>query len=175
MTDLLRKGAKWQWERPQQEAFEALKHAFTTAPILRYFDLGREAIVETDASDYVCAAVLSQKDDEGRLHPVAFMSKKMTPAECNYDIYDKELLAIVLAFEEWRQHLEPSPHEILVLCDHKNLQYFMTTKMLNRRQARWSEFLSWFNFVVTYRPGKQGGKPDALTRRSGDLPREGDE
>jgi hypothetical protein len=163
------------WGPAQQKAFEDLKKAFTTAPILRHFDYDREIVVETDASDYVSAGVLSQYDDEGILHPVAFYSKKHSPAECNYEIYDKELLAIVRAFEEWRPHLEGSSHPIQVLSDHKNLEYFMSTKLLNRRQARWSEFLSRFDFRITYRPGKAGGKPDALTRRSGDLPKEGDE
>lgn len=87
----------------------------------------------------------------------------------------KELLAIIRAFEEWRAHLESAPATVTVLCDHKNLEYFMTTKPLTPRQVRWAEFLSRFNFKIIYRPGKQGGKPDALTRRSGDLPKEGDE
>ena len=130
--------------------------------------------METDASDYVSAGVLSQLDDEGILHPVAFFSKKHSPTKCNYEIYDKELMAIVRCFEEWRPHLESADHPIKVLSDHNNLEYFMTTKLLNRRQARWSEFLSRFNFRIVYRPGKVGGKPDALTRRSGDLPKEGD-
>jgi hypothetical protein len=106
---------------------------------------------------------------------VAYFSKKHSPAECNYEIYDKDLLAIVRAFEEWRPHLESAPESIKVLTDHKNLEYFMTTKLLNRHQARWSEFLSRLDFVIVYRPATQGGKPDALTRRSGDLPKEGDE
>ena len=84
-------------------------------------------------------------------------------------------MAIIRCFEEWRAHLEGSGFPIKVLTDHKNLEYFMSTKLLNRRQARWSEFLSRFNFEIVYRPGKVGGKPDALTRRSGDLPEEGDE
>jgi transposase InsO family protein len=163
------------WGPEQQTAFDHLKYAFTTAPILRHFDYDREIVVETDASDYVSAGILSQYDDEDILHPVAFYSKKHSPAECNYEIYDKELLAIVRAFEEWRPHLEGSSHPIQVLSDHKNLEYFMTTKLLNRRQARWSEFLSRFDFKIVYRPGKAGGKPDALTRRSVDIPKEGDE
>jgi hypothetical protein len=114
--------------------------------------------------------VLSQKDDEGVLHPVAFFSKKHSLQEINYEIYDKELLAIIRAFEEWRPELEGATHDITVLCDHRNLQYFMTTKDLSRRQVRWSEFLSRFRFEITYRPGKLMGKPDALTRRSQDLP-----
>ena len=155
-------------------AFDGLIMAFTTAPILRHFDYDREVVVETDVSDYVSAGVLFQYDDEGTLHPVAFYSKKHSPAECNYEIYDKELLAIVRVFEEWRPHLEGSSHPVQVLSNHKNLEYFMSTKLLNRRQARWSEFLSRFNFKILYRPGKQGAKPDALTRRSEDLPKEGD-
>jgi len=162
------------WGPEQQAAFDLLKKAFTSAPILRHFDYDREIIVETDASDYVSAGIISQYDNEGILHPVTFYSKKHSPAECNYEIYDKELLAIVRAFEEWRPHLEGSRHPIQVLSDHKNLEYFMSTKLLNRRQARWSEFLSHFDFRITYWPGKAGEKPDALTRRSGDLPKEGD-
>jgi len=162
------------WGPEQQAAFDLLKKAFTSAPILRHFDYDWEIIVETDASDYVSAGILWQHDD-GVLHPVAFYSKKQSPVECNYEIYDKELMAIVRTFEEWRAHLECSRHPIQVLSDHKNLEYFMSTKLLNRRQARWSEFLSRFDFRIVYRPRKAGGKPDALTRRSGDLPEEGDE
>jgi len=84
-------------------------------------------------------------------------------------------MAIVRAFEEWRPHLEGSHHPIQVLSDHKNLEYFMSTKLLNRRQVRWSEFRSRFDFRIFYRPGKTGGKPDALPGRSGDVPKEGDE
>ena len=119
--------------------------------------------------------MLSQYGKDGILHPVAFFSTKHSPAEWNYEIYDKELMAIVRAFEYWRAELQSVENPIQVLSYYKNLEYFMTSKLLNRRQARWAEFLSRFNFKITYRPGKQGGKPDALTRRSGDLPEEGDE
>ena len=175
MTNLTRKDTPFVWSADCQQAFATLKSAFTSAPILRHFDFEKEIIVETDASDYVSAGVLSQKDDEGVLHPVAFYSKKHSPAECNYEIYDKELMAIIRAFEEWRPELEGAKHPIQVLSDHRNLEYFMSTKLLNRRQTRWAEFLSRFNFNIVYRPGKAGGKPDALTRRSGDLPKEGDQ
>jgi len=152
-----------------------LKTAFTTALILYHFDYDREIVVETDASDYVSAGVLSQYDGEGTLHPVAFYSKKHSQAECNYEIYDKELLVIVRVFEEWRPHLEGSSHPIQILGDHKNLEYFMSTKLLNCRQARWSKSLSHFDFRIVYRSRKAGGKQDALTQRSGDLPMEWDE
>lgn len=160
------------WSTECQTAFDALKAAFTSAPILAHFDPDRESWVETDASDYVAAATLSQKDDSGILRPVAYLSSKMTPQEINYEIYDKELLAIVKAFEKWRPELMSTKegNPVNVLSDHKNLEWFMTTKDLNRRQARWAEFLSQFHFKITYRPGVQSTKPDSLTRRSQDLP-----
>jgi hypothetical protein len=105
------------------------------ALILHHFDHDWEVIVETDASDYVSASILSQYNDEGLLHPVAFFSKKHSLAECNYEIYDKELMAIIRAFEEWRPKLEGALHPIKVLSDHKNLEYFMTMKLLNCRQT----------------------------------------
>jgi RNase H-like domain found in reverse transcriptase/Integrase zinc binding domain len=104
------------------------------------------------------------------LHPVAFFSHKFTPQECNYEIYDKELLAIIRAFEEWRGELEGTEDPIEVITDHRNLEYYMSTKKLTRRQARWAEFLSQFHFEIKWRPGKDTTKPDALTRRSQDLP-----
>ena len=162
----------WSPDGPEEAAFRKLKLAFTTAPILAHFDIDAETWIETDASDYVVAAVISQRGADGNLHPVAYMSKKMSPAECNYEIYDKELLAIVRAFEEWRPECAGTPVDspIKILTDHKNLEYFMTSKQLNRRQARWAEFLAEFNFKIAYRPGTQGTKPDSLTRRSEDLP-----
>jgi hypothetical protein len=175
LVNLTRKDVPFQWSQTCQLAMDALKKAFSTAPVLRPFDWTKDVILETDASDYVSAGVLSQYDDVGVLHPVAFFSKKHSAAECNYEIYDKELLAIIRCFEEWRPELEGASSPIKVMSDHRNLEYFMSTKMLNRRQARWSEFLSRFNFKIVYRPGKLGVKPDTLTRRSADLPKEGDE
>jgi transposase InsO family protein len=175
LTHLTKKGVPFAWGPECESAFRRLKEAFTTAPILAPFDWTKEIILETDASDYVSAGILSQYDDEGCLRPVAYFSKKHSATECNYEIYDKELMAIVRCFEEWRPELEGASSPIKVISDHKNLEYFTTTKLLNRRQARWSEFLSRFNFHITYRPGKQGAKPDSLTRRSEDLPKEGDE
>src|SRR5205807_8341709 len=127
-----RKDTPFVWSSACRDAFDALKHAFMTAPILARFDHERTILVETDASDYVSAGVLSQRNDQGTLHPIAFFSKKHLSAECNYEIYDKELLAIVRCFEEWRAELEGSSHIIEVLSDHKNLEYLMFTKLLNR-------------------------------------------
>jgi len=100
LTHLTRKGQPFKWETKKQESFDGLKTSFTTAPILYRFNHNRDIVVETDASDFVSTAVLSQYNDEGTLHSGAFFSMKHSPAECNYEIYDKELMAIVRAFKE---------------------------------------------------------------------------
>ena len=105
---------------------------------------------------------------------MAYRSKTMQDAECNYDIHDKELLAIIQAFTEWKRYIRGSPKPVRVLTDHKNLVNFMKTKELSERQARWKILLSQYNFRIEYRPGKEGGKPDALTRRAGVLHTAGD-
>ena len=109
-----------------------MKHAFTTAPVLAYYHLSLETWVETDASDFVVAGVLSQKHGEV-LRPVTYFSKKMTLAECNYMIYDKKLLAIVKSFESWRPKLASVNKPVKVLINHQNLEHLMTTKQLNRQ------------------------------------------
>jgi hypothetical protein len=131
MTCLTQKNTHFIWCDKCSQSFKTLKQAFTTTPILQHFDYDREIIVETNASDYVSAGVLSQYNNAGILYPIAFFSKKHTPAECNYEIYDKELMAIVCTFEEWRPKLEGTLHPIQVLSNHKNLEYFISTKLLN--------------------------------------------
>ena len=175
LTNLTRKDVKFLWTDKWQQAFDTMKRTFTSDVFLLHFDPDKPIIVETDATDYISAGILSQYDKNSVLRPIAYFSKKHNPAECNYEIYDKELMAIVRAFEEWRPELEGSAHPINVITDHKNLEYFTSSKQLSRRQARLSEFLFRFDYKIIYRPGKAGGKPDALTRKSGDLPKERDE
>jgi hypothetical protein len=158
------KGKDWKWTVQCEQAFEQLKRRFTTAPILRHFDPKLPIVVETDASDFAIGAVLSQVY-ETQLHPVAFHSRKMDKAELNYEVHDKEMLAIVSCFKEWRRYLEGAQYQITVYSDHKNLEYFLTTKILNRRQARWAQELAGYDFKIVYRPGPRNGKPDALSRR----------
>jgi len=114
--------------------------------------------------DFAIRAILSQQDNEGRLHSVDFHSRKFQPAEINDEIHDKELLAIVDAFKHWHRYCEGATHQIQVYSDHQNLEYFTTTKILNRRQARWAEKLAGIDFKIYYHPGNQTGKPDALSR-----------
>ena len=122
-------------------------------------------MVETDASKYAYGVVLSQLENN-TWKPLAFMSRMMQPAEVNYDVHNKELLAIIKVLEEWEQYL---PHfgstPTIIISDHQNLQYFMTARQVKPHHIRWKEFLSGFNVKITYRPGKSSTKPDALSRR----------
>ena len=128
LTALIWKDIKFDWSLTAEQAFQALKTAFSSALILIMFDSDKPSTVKSDSSDCVTEGVLSQPDSQGVLHSVTYFSTCMAPAECNYDIYDKELLTIICAFEEWRPELEDAAEQVQVITDHKNLEYFMTTK-----------------------------------------------
>ena len=145
----------------------------SVTPILAHVDTNKPFIMEADASDFALGSILSQQGDTEELHPVAFHSRKFDAAEINYEIHE-ELLVIVDSFVQWRHFLEGSPHQVIVFSDHKNLAYFQNARVLNRGQARWAQFLTRFDFKISYRPGKQQGKADALSRRSYLAPRLGD-
>ncbi|GLB43850.1 putative chromo (CHRromatin Organisation MOdifier) domain containing protein [Lyophyllum shimeji] len=167
LFDLTAKDVAWTWGSGQQDAFDALKRAITSKPVLIFPDDDRPFRVEADSSDFATGAVLSQQSPEDeKWHPVAFYSKSLNAVERNYEIHDKEMLAIIRALEEWRHFLEGARHKVDIYTDHKNLQYFLTAKKLNRRQARWSLYLANFDFVLHHRPGRSMGKPDALSRRA---------
>src|SRR5205807_8356273 len=163
ITDLTKRDVKWYWGPEQQNAFDTLLTAFSTPPILRHYDPRTNVIIETDASNFAIGCVLSQ-DWKNKLHPVAFHSRKMSSEERNYEIHDKELLAIVEAFKVWSHYCQ-GPSSVTVLTDHHNLKYFRTSTKLNQRQARWAEKLSQYGFTIKHRPGMKSGKPDALSRR----------
>nr|XP_036575130.1 reverse transcriptase domain protein [Colletotrichum truncatum]KAF6781651.1 reverse transcriptase domain protein [Colletotrichum truncatum] len=152
-------------EKEQDQAFNEIKRQVTSEPILIIPNPEKPFEVETDSSDYAIGGQLGQRDDEGRLHPCAFFSRKLHGPELNYQIHDKELIAIIEAFKEWRPQLSGTKYEVKVYTDHKNLAHFTTSKDLNKRQIRWSEFLSEFNFRIIYRKGKENGRADALSRR----------
>lgn len=109
--------------------------------------------VETNASGYATGAVLSQRGTDEQWHPCMFLSQTMSPAEWNYDIYNKELLGIIRALEEWRHYLEGTRHDFKIFTDHKNLAYFREAHKLNRRQAQWALYLTCFHFTLHHRPG----------------------
>jgi len=143
-------------------------------PILTHFIPDTPIIVETDASDYTIAGILSITCSDGEIHAVAFYSQTLTAPELNYDTHNKELLAIFEAFRTWHHYLEGSTSPIDIIADHKNLEYFSTSKVLSCQQAQWSKFLSQFHLVIHFCPRKLSAKPDALTRRWDIYPKEGD-
>jgi len=174
LTELTKgEGKNWAWNKEAEMAFREVKHRFTTAPILAYFNREKPVIIETDALDFTIGAVLSQRDPEERLHPVAFHSRKFQPAEINYEIHDKELLAIVDVFKHWHRYCEGATYQVQVYSDNQNLEYFTTTKVLNCRQVRWALELAGIDFRIYYWPGSRNGKPDALSRRSKYRPEKG--
>lgn len=154
------------WTPAANKAFSNLKARFTSAPILQMPDTDRQFVVELDASDVGVGAVLSQQAAvDGKLHPCAFFSHRLSPSERNYDIGNRELLAVKLALEEWRHWLDGSTVPFLVWTDHKNLKYIRSAKRLSPRQSRWALFFTRFNFTLSYRPGSRNAKPDALSRQ----------
>lgn len=165
ITRLLRKGVTFLWTEEAMAAFQYLKRAFCTAPILRHPHTDVPFIVDADASDLAIGAVLSQRDKHtGQLHPVAFLSKKLTGAELNYTVAEKELVAIKKALQEWRHYLWGALHSITVYTDHRNLQYMKTVRQLTQRQMRWMLFFAEFDFIVMFRPGSENRKADSLSR-----------
>ena len=163
LTKMTKKKQPFHWEYKQKEAFKKLKKKFTSASILASFDPERKIILKINASDQALGSCLSQPDAERQLHPVAYRFRKFSGPELNYDVHDKELLAIVDAFEEWQAYLEESRHPIVVYSDHKNLSYLTTTKKLNRQQVRWAELLASYDFQIHYRKGSENGQADALS------------
>ena len=122
--------------------------------------------IEADSFNFVSGAILSQQlPGEEKWHLVAFYSKFLSPVEWNYEIYDKEMLAIIHALEEWRHFLEGARYPVEIWIDHKNLEYFMTAKKLNCHQARWFLYLACFNFRLIHCPGCSMRKPDALSQK----------
>ncbi len=165
LTDLTSTRTRFSWSSQAQTAFESLKSRFSSAPILTTPDPSRQFIVEVDASEVGVGGVLSQRSpSDERIHPCAFFSHRLTPLERNYDIGNRELLAVKLALEEWRHWLEGTEVPFIVWTDHKNLKYIRTARRLNSRQARWALFFGWFRFTISYRPGSKNGKPNTLSR-----------
>ena len=155
LNDLLRKEEKFNWNKEQQETFDELKRKFLEAPVLQMPDPSKPFVVETDASKFASGGILQQQDSNGDWHPCSYISKSFSETERNYEIYDRELLAIIRALNKWRHYLQGSQHPTTILSDHKNLTYFKTAQKLNRRQARWHLTLSEYDIKLIHVPGKQ--------------------
>src|SRR5271154_5507148 len=157
LTALLHKDKSYNWEKEQQSAFEQLKQHLVSAPVLILPDPTKPFTVTTDASDFAIGAVLSQNHGKGD-QPLAFESRKLSSAELNYPIHEKELLAIVHAIRLWHIYLEGQTFTIIT--DHASLEYIKSQNTLSRRQARWLETLQ--SVTYEYKPGKTNVVADAL-------------
>jgi len=167
---LLQKGVPFTWGELQRHAFQSMKKQFTEEPVLMIPNPTRPFQIESDASKHATGALLTQMDRNGDRHPCAFISKTFSPAERNYKIYDRELLALVRALTEWRHYIHGSPHSTIALSDHKNLTYWRSPQKLNCRQARWHLFISEFNLELVHVPGSKMYQSDALSRRPDHIP-----
>ena len=165
---------EWKWGTEQQKAFDKLKEVILSEPCLAHASLDKTFQMETDASAYAYGAALSQKQDDGKFHPVGFMSKSMLPAERNYDAYNQEALGIVKPLEHWRYWLQGTKKPIEIITDHKNLlNGFNNRPTPSKQHLRWLEILKHYNYVVGYRPGAKNTVADILSRREDHYPKEG--
>jgi transposase InsO family protein len=154
----------WKWGTEQTESFEEIKKRICSEPVLTIPVDNAPYRLEADSSDYASGAVLSQKVND-KWHPIAYMSKALNETERNYEIYDKEMLAIMTALDEWRQYLMGASEVFEIWTDHQNLQYFRKPQKLNRRQARWVTELAEYHYSLHHKAGKSNVKPDILSRR----------
>jgi hypothetical protein len=163
---LMKKTQTWKWEEAQQVAFEMLKAAYASEPVLLCPNYTAPFRIEADASLVAAGGVLLQDDSNGQEHPVAYYSKAHSPAERNYMTHDREFLAIILCIREWRHFLIGSHHQTIVFTDHKNLTYFQTPQKLTRRQVRWVAEIMEYNIKLQHKAGRQMIVADALSRRA---------
>ena len=162
LTDLLKKTSAFDWTSAAEQAFQASKAALSSAPVLATPDFDLPFTVVTDASSFAIGAALLQDQGTG-LRPVAYESRKLNPAEQNYAVHERELLAIIHALGVWRCYLQGRHFDIIT--DHNSLKYLQTQPHLSPRQARWLERLQEFDYDIQYRPGKDNVVADALSRR----------
>jgi hypothetical protein len=165
LTELIKKKTMCDWSEKCESAFRELKDKFLRQPIFIMPDSKQSFTLETDASKWASGGVLRQKGSDGEWHSCGYISQTFSAAERNYEIYDRELLAIVRALEIWKHYLLGTPFTTVVLCDHKNLSYFRSAQKLNRRQARWGIFLSEFDLKLIHTPEAKMIQSDALSRR----------
>lgn len=157
----------WKWGLEQQLALEELKLCVTSEPVLVIPTDDAPLCVEADTSNFATGAILLQQAADSNWHPVAFFSKSLSEAEYNYKIYDKELLAIMFALEEWRQYLLGAHQKFEIWLDHHNLTDVQEACKLNRHQARGFTDMQEYNFTLLHKPGGMMGRPDVLSREAG--------
>jgi hypothetical protein len=165
LNELTRKDAEWLWTERCQKAFDELRNRVTSEPVLAHPELDKQFELEVDASGFAVGAVLLQKKEDGKKHPIAYFSKTLNEAQHNYDIADLELLAVVMSLDNWRSFLVGSPHKVIVYSDHQNLLYWKEPHKISRRVAREVLRLSEYNIEIHHIKGTANGRADALSRR----------
>ena len=163
---LLRKTHPWEWTSIHHAAFETMKVAFASQPVLLMPNYSKPFEIESDASLYATGAVLLQQDTNGEWHPVAFHSQSMSPTEWNYQVYDRELMAIIHALRNWRCYIYGSPFTTIVWTDHHNLTFFTHPQKLTRRQVPWVVELMEYDLKLQHKKGSKMVVADALSRRA---------
>ncbi|CEL58625.1 hypothetical protein RSOLAG1IB_12169 [Rhizoctonia solani AG-1 IB] len=148
LHNLVKKEVKWQWTEKEELAFRELQRAIINAPVIVHTDPTKPYFLETDASGAALGLVLSQCQEDSRLHPIGYLLESFKGAEQNYDTHDKELLAIIQSFEYWRIYLEGTILPITVFTNHCNLEYWKESRTFNRRHARWHLLLAGFHFQI---------------------------
>ena len=166
LTALTGKGVQFSWGKSEESAFLELRDKYCGAPVLSHWDPAYPTFLETDCSGFALGGALIQEKN-GIRQPVGFFSQKLNKAEINYDIHDKEMLAVISCLKFWEPELKACG-PFTIWTDHKNLEYFMVKRQLSERQIRWYETLSKFQFSLVYRPGAEAILPDALSRREQD-------
>jgi hypothetical protein len=169
LTKLTGKGASFAWGKDQQAAFDQLKSAFIAAPALTNFDPELETILECDASGGATGSVLSQYGRDRVLRAVGYFSQKLDAAQAYYTIHDKELLVVMKCLAQWDVEWK-MVRKFTVITNYKNLEYFITRRLLSERHVCWAETLSKYNLIFVYRPGKVNGRVDAMSRKEEDTP-----
>ncbi|XP_069183685.1 uncharacterized protein [Procambarus clarkii] len=164
LTNLLRKGVKLLWDEYCQEAFESLKAILISSPILRSPSFEDRFILTVDASDYGLGSILSQTDEKGVEHPIAYHSKKFTPSQLNYSVIEKETLALISSFQHFEVYLTSNSHPILVRTDHNPLKFLAQFKQKNLRLTRWSLHLQQYPLQIEHIKGVDNVVADALSR-----------
>lgn len=156
----------FQWGTEQDDAFKRLRIQISEEPVLFLPDQHGHFRIEANSSDFANGGVLSQQV-EGKWQPLTFRSQALSPVKRNYEIYDKEMLAIMDSLTDWRQYVMGAEQTVEVWSDHENLTYFRKSQKLNRRQARWLTELSEYSLQLHHKPGKTMGKADALSQMEG--------
>ncbi|KAF1334824.1 Pol protein, partial [Globisporangium splendens] len=164
LTQLLKKDVEWKWSKDHETAFEEVKRSLREAPVLALPNHDKPFHVVCDASDYAIGCALMQHDDEGHERVVSYQSRQLRPAERNYPVHDKELLAMKYSLVKFRVYLL-GEERFAIYTDHASLRTAVKTPHLSQRMARWFSFFAEYNFVVHYKPGKTKILADALSRR----------